>query len=261
MAASDYATRYGKWAVIAGASEGLGAAFAAQLAERGMDLLLLARRESALAELAQRLRRQTGVEVRHLALDLADPAAAETLAPAVADIEVGVLVYNAAASQMGRFVTMEQDALERMVQVNVRGPLTFLHALLPPMHARRRGAVVLMSSLAGMQGSPGIAAYAATKAFNTILGESLWHELRTHGIDVVASCAGAIRTPGYLRTYGKEAPGILPPEAVARQTLAALGKRPRVVPGLLNRVVAQVSGRLLSRKAAINLMAGSSNMP
>ena len=118
-----------------------------------------------------------------------------------------------------------------------------------------------MSSLAGMQGSPGIAAYAATKAFNTILGESLWHELRADGIDVVVSCAGAIRTPGYLRTYGKEAPGILAPEAVASKTLAALGKGPRVVPGLLNRIVAQVGGRLLSRKAAIRLMAGTSDMP
>ena len=261
MAESDYVTRYGQWAVIAGASEGLGAAFAAELAGRGMHLLLLARREEQLAELAERLRRQHGVEVRYLALDLADPAAAERLAPAVADIEVGVLIYNAAASQMGRFVTMEADALERMVHVNVRGPLTFLRALLPPMHERGRGAVVLMSSLAGMQGSPGIAAYAATKAFNTILGESLWHELRPHGIDVVASCAGAIRTPGYLRAYGKEAPGILPPEAVARQTLAALGKAPRVVPGLLNRIVAQVSSRLLPRKSAINLMAGTSEMP
>ena len=258
---SDYATRYGKWAVIAGASEGLGAAFAAQLAERGMRLLLLARREEVLAELAQQLRQQHGVEVRHMALDLADPELSGKLAPAVADIEVGVLVYNAAVSQMGRFVTMEEDALERMIRVNVSGPLTFLHALLPAMHERGRGAVVLMSSLAGMQGSPGIAAYAATKAFNTILGESLWHELRAQGIDVVVSCAGAIRTPGYLRTYGKEAPGILAPEAVASQTLAALGKGPRVVPGLLNRIVAQVSGRLLPRAAAIRLMAGTSDMP
>ena len=258
---SDYVTRYGKWAVIAGASEGLGAAFAAQLAERGMRLLLLARREEVLAELAQQLRQQHDVEVRHLALDLADPELSGKLAPAVADIEVGVLVYNAAVSQMGRFVTMEEDALERMIRVNVSGPLTFLHALLPPMHERGRGAVVLMSSLAGMQGSPGIAAYAATKAFNTILGESLWHELRAQGIDVVVSCAGAIRTPGYLRTYGKEAPGILPPEAVAHQTLAALGTGPRVVPGLLNRIVAQVSGRLLPRAAAIRLMAGTSDIP
>ena len=258
---SDYATRYGKWAVIAGASEGLGAAFAAQLAERGMRLLLLARREEVLAELAQQLRQQYGVEVRHMALDLADPELSGKLAPAVADIEVGVLVYNAAVSQMGRFVTMEEDALERMIRVNVSGPLTFLHALLPAMHERGRGAVVLMSSLAGMQGSPGIAAYAATKAFNTILGESLWHELRAQGIDVVVSCAGAIRTPGYLRTYGKEAPGILAPEAVASQTLAALGKGPRVVPGLLNRIVAQVSGRLLPRAAAIRLMASTSDMP
>ena len=258
---SDYATRYGKWAVIAGASEGLGAAFAAQLAERGMRLLLLARREEVLAELAQQLRQQHGVDVRHMALDLADPELSGKLAPAVADIEVGVLVYNAAVSQMGRFVTMEEDALERMIRVNVSGPLTFLHALLPAMHERGRGAVVLMSSLAGMQGSPGIAAYAATKAFNTILGESLWHELRAQGIDVVVSCAGAIRTPGYLRTYGKEAPGILAPEAVASQTLAALGKGPRVVPGLLNRIVAQVSGRLLPRAAAIRLMASTSDMP
>lgn len=260
MALNDYVTRYGRWAVIAGASEGLGAAFAVQLAERGMQLLLLARRAEVLAELAQSIEKDHGVEVRCLPMDLADPALPGKLAAATADIEVGVLVYNAAVSQMGRFVTMEEDALERMVRVNVRGPLTFLHTLLPPMHERGRGAMVLMSSLAGMQGSPGIAAYAATKAFNTVLGESLWHELRAQGIDAVVSCAGAIRTPGYLRTYGKEAPGILAPEAVAAQTLAALGKGPRVVPGLLNRIVVQVSGRLLSRKAAIKLMANTSDM-
>jgi short-subunit dehydrogenase len=252
-----FSERYGRWAVIAGASEGLGAAFAEALAARGANLVLLARRAEMLEEVAAKVRAAHGVEARPLACDLADPSLAPKLAKAVEGLEVGVAVYNAAFSFVAPlFERPLADAL-RVVDVNVRGPLVFMHALVPAMIARGRGAVVLMSSLAGFQGSPRLAAYAASKAFNTVLGESLWAELAPRGVDVVVSCAGAIRTPGYAKALKKEAPGTLDASVVAEQTLAALGRGPMVIPGATNKLASQLLRRLLSRRAAIGIMGKS----
>ena len=257
LKAGDFVRRYGAWATVAGASEGLGAAFAAGLAARGMNLLLLARRADRLDEVARRIREERGVEVRCLSIDVADPGVARALTDAAADLEIGVLVYNAAYSPIGNFLDLPQEELLQVVDVNVRAPIVFIHSLVPAMLERRRGAVVLMSSLAGLQGAPRIATYAASKAFNTILAEGLWGELQHSGIDVLATCAGAIRTPGYAQTSAHEAPGMLDPVDVAQQTLAALGRGPRVVPGLLNRLASVVTGRVLPRRAAIRLMAAN----
>ena len=111
-----------------------------------------------------------------------------------------------------------------------------------------------MSSLSGLQGTPHISVYAATKAFNINLAESLWYELRPHGIDVVACCAGAMPTPGYETNFGKKVPGMLSPEEAARQTLDGLSRGPRLVPGVVNRLGAQVMGRVVSRRAAVRLI-------
>jgi uncharacterized protein len=252
-----FAARYGRWAVVAGASEGLGAAFAESLASRGLSLVLLARRAERLEELASRLRSTRGVEVRTLACDLADPGFAGPLAAATADVEVGVAVHNAGYSFVAPLLERPLADALRVVDVNVRAPLVLLHTLVPSMVERGRGAVVLMSSLAGFQGSPRLAAYAASKAFNTILAESLWAELAPRGVDVVASCAGAIRTPGYARTLQREAPGTLDASEVAERTLAALGRGPVVIPGVTNTLASQLLRRLLSRKAAIGIMGKS----
>ena len=115
--------------------------------------------------------------------------------------------------------------------------------------------LVLVSSLAGLQGAPRVGAYSASKAFNIILAEALWGELSEQGIDVSVCCAGAMPTPGYLASTDWKSPGMLSPEEAARQTLDALGKGPRFVPGLINRLSAQLMGRLLTRKAAIRLIA------
>ena len=190
-------------------------------------------------------------------MDLASPELRRTLADATADLDLGVIVYNAAFVPVAGFLELEDDALDQLMRVNVHGPLTFLRALLPSMRGRGRGAVVLMSSLAGMQGAPRLAAYAASKAFNTVLGESLWFELRERGIDVVVSSAGAISTPRYLKSTDRVAPGTMTPDAVARETLDALGKGPRVIPGALNRIFASLFERLLPRRTAIRLMAAN----
>ena len=247
--------RYGAWALVAGASQGFGASFADELARRGMNVVLVSRQSDRLEELAQRLRADYGAEARCLIFDLAEQDAAAAIGNAVSNLDLGILIYNAAYVPVGQFLETGEDALEQVVRVNVRGPLLLARALLPGMSARGRGAVVLVSSLAGLQGAPRVAAYSASKAFNVVLAEALWGELNEQGIDVSVCCAGAMPTPGYLASTDWEPPGMLSPDEAASQTLDALGKGPRILPGLINRLSAQIMGRLLTRKAAIRLIA------
>lgn len=219
-----------------------------------MNLVLIARRGELLTELAGQLTADHGVEVRCLVADLADSAFAGTLSDAVTDVDLGVLIYNAAYTPMGPFLDVSDEEITQAVNVNMYGPMRAVRALAPVMCANRRGAVVLMSSLSGLQGTPHISVYAASKAFNINLAESLWWELRSHGIDVVACCAGAMPTPGYKTNFGKKVPGMLSPEEAARQTLDGLSRGPRFVPGIVNRLGAQVMGRLVSRRAAVRLI-------
>lgn len=251
--------RYGAWALIAGASEGLGAAYARGLAERGMNLVLVARREALLGKLADDLSGSFGVEVRCCDGDLADAEFLEALQTTCSSLDLGVIVYNAAHAPVGEFASVALEDLMRVVDVNVRAPVALLRALLPPMTSRGRGAVVLMTSLAGNQGSPRIAAYAASKAFTRVLAEGLWHELGHRGVDVLACCSGAVRTPGYAMTADKDAPGTLDPEEVVEQALRALGRGPLVIPGFVNRAANVFMSRLIPRRAAIAIMAGSTS--
>jgi uncharacterized protein len=233
----------------------LGAAFAEAIARRGVNLVLVARNEDQLKATADRLIAEYGVEVIAMAADMADfDGVKERLGHL--KVSIGLLVYDAAYAPIGRFDDVTEDQLARSAAVNVRAPLLLVKLLSAPMIERERGGIVLMSSLAGSQGSPNIAAYAATKAFNTILAEGLWKELKPRGVDVLACVAGAILTPGYRdAASAKPAPGTLDAAEVAEQTLNALGKGPIVVPGAVNKVGRFVLTRLLSRRAAIDIMA------
>jgi short-subunit dehydrogenase len=244
-------------AVIAGSSEGLGAEFAESLAKRGLDLVLLARREEPLREQASRLERDHGISATAVACDLKDPSFTETLRAAVAGKDVGLAIYNAALSFLGPFLEQPLEDALRVVDVNVKGPLRFVHLLAPEMCKKGRGGIVLMSSIAGLGGAPGLAPYAASKAFNLVLGESLWAELAPSGVDVLVSCAGAIRTPTYQKHLAKEAPGTLDASVVAERTLDALGSGPFTIPGAVNKLTAFVLGRILSRSSRVTLIGKS----
>ena len=253
-----FADRYGPWALVAGASEGLGAAYARALAARGLNLVLVARRLPLLKALAQEITAQSEVEVCCLDGDLSERAFLEGLQAACAGLEVGLIVYNAAYAPIGEFASTPPDDLLHVVAVNVRAPVTLVRAFLPGMSARGRGGIILMTSLAGNQGSPHISTYAASKAFNRVLAEGLWYELKDKGVDVLACCAGAVRTPGYSgAAAGKDAPGTLDPQEVVEQALRALGRGPVVIPGRLNRVANFLMSRLLPRRWAISIMAGN----
>lgn len=247
--------RYGQWAVVAGASEGLGAAFAAQLAASGMDLLLLARREEPLRALAEELAGRHGVKVEVVPLDLGAADLPARMGEVLGEREVGVLVCNAAFAPKGALSTQTLSASLTAVDVNCRSTLVLIHAVLPGMTARRRGGIVVMSSLTAFQGSPYVAVYGATKAFGLALAEGLWAELGPLGIDVLACCAGATRTPGYLRSVPDGAPGELDPEVVAIQALKKLGRAPFMVPGLFNRIASFFMRKVLPRRTAVAIMA------
>jgi len=247
--------QYGPWALVAGASVGLGEAFARQLAGRGVNLLLMARRQDALDHLAVGLRATHGIDVRTLAADLARPDLKTVVQDLVAGLDVGMLVYNAAYSVIGPFLDHSIEDHLRVVDVNCRGPLVLSHLLGGAMARRGRGGIVLMTSTAGSQGGPWISSYAASKAFNLLLAEALWDELSASGVHVVACRAGATRTPGYQAS--KPRPSRVPllePSFVADKALAALGRGPSVVPGVFYRWSAFVMERLLPRRTAIRIM-------
>jgi short-subunit dehydrogenase len=255
---AGFAARYGSWAIVAGASEGLGAAYARELAARGLNLLLVARREELLRSLASELSGQHGVETKTLVLDLASADAAGQVARAASDLETGLLVYNAAFSAIGPFLARPWEDHTRELQTNAFTPLKLIHCFGERMVRRGCGGILLMSSLSAFQGSAYISTYAATKAFNIVLAEGLWEEWRARGVDVLVCVSGAVRTPSYLASEPARTGGLgdrtMSPEQVVREALEALGKGPYVIPGRVNRLASFVMRHLLPRRAAVRLM-------
>jgi short-subunit dehydrogenase len=253
----DFRARYGPWALVTGASEGIGECFARALASRGFGLLLVARREGPLEALAAELRSAHGVEVRTASADVGRPDLLAVLDTLAGDAEVGLVVHNAAFSALGPFLDRPLDDLLKVIDVNCRAPLAMAHHFGRKMVERRRGGILLMSSLAGGQGCPMVVSYAASKAFEIILAEGLWDELRPAGVDVLACRAGPTRTPSYEASRPRKKVPIMEPMPVVEEALAALGRKPVVVAGRLNRAVNFVMQRLLSRRAAVRFMGNS----
>ena len=250
---AEFRQRYGPWAVVAGASSGLGEAFAAQLAARGLNVVLVARRAALASQVAAQLAERFGIETRVFELDLARPDAAAVVGAQTVDLDVGLLIYNAALSIIGPFLDRPLDDHLHEVETNCRAPMLLAYTLGQRMLARGRGGIVLMSSLSATMGSALIANYGATKAYNLVLAEGLWEELRTRGVDVMACCPAAVSTPNYTESAPQGSRGTMAPAAVAMQTLAALGSTPSFIPGRSNRLSA-LALRLLPRKSTVRLM-------
>jgi short-subunit dehydrogenase len=253
--------RYGPWALIAGASVGLGAAFASELAQKGLNLVLIARRPGPLESRSTELKDKHGILVKTISTDLAAPDMLKTIAAETKELEIGLLVYDTAYMLIGSFFEHCIEKQLRAIDVNCRGPLTLAHHFGQKMIERKRGGIILMTSLSGMQGAPWLASYGATKAFNIVLAEGLWYELKGKGVDVIACCAGAIETPNYIsskpESLGAFAPKPSKVEKVAHEAVAALGRKPLVIPGGAYRFSQTLLERFMSRKQRIKIMAGS----
>ena len=195
---AGFVDRYGPWAVVAGASEGIGASFSTKLAARGMNLVLIARRTEPLEALASELRAIHPVEIRVHSLDLGQADSVSGMRDATESLDVGLLIYNAAYSPIGTFLEIDVEEHLKAVDVNVLGPLRMSHYFGRRFAQRGRGGIILMSSMSGLQGTAMVANYAATKAYDAILAEGLWYELREQGVDVLGCLAGATLTPNCL---------------------------------------------------------------
>ena len=228
--------RYGRWAVVTGASDGIGREFARSVAACGIDVVLVARRRDALDRFASELRCEYDVDTRTLAVDLTAPTAVDAVIDATGSLDVGLLVAAAGYGTSGAFLTLARDAELGMIDVNCRAVTALSHAFGGRFAARGRGGIVLLSSLLAFQGVGRAATYAATKAFVQSLAEGLRVELAPAGVDVIAAAPGPTRS-GFAARARMRMTRTTSAEVVARQTLAALGRRTTVRPGWLSKLL------------------------
>lgn len=191
MDRTEFRDRYGPVAVVTGASSGIGEAFAEELAARGLDLVLAARRRERLEALAERLAAAHGVSAQVLEVDLAQADAPQRILQATAGQDVGLVVSNAGFGLKGEHAANDPQAMSDMLMVNCHVPMQLAHGYIPRLRRRGRGGIVFTSSIEALMGCPYSGAYSATKALVNALGEALWAELQPEGIDVLTLCPGA----------------------------------------------------------------------
>lgn len=231
---NTFAHRYGPWAVVTGASSGIGRAIAWELATRGLNLFLVARDKSVLHSLAGEIMGAHGIAARAVPLDLGLPEANKKLFAATEAEDVGLLVAAAGFGTSGEFVSADLAAEQAMLAVNVGAVLEQCHHYGNRLVRRGRGGMILFGSLVGYQGTPRAAHYAATKAFVQSLAEGLHVELAPHGVHVLSSAPGPVRS-GFGRRADMRMGAAEDPGTVARATVRALGRRMTVTPGFLSK--------------------------
>ena len=244
--------RYGDWALVTGASAGIGREFARALARDHVNVVLAARRGERLEALARELETDRHIETRVIPVDLSRPGKPERLADEVRDLQISLLVNNAGVGYSGRFDLQDSDRLRDLVMTNCVAPAVLTARLLPGMRARGRGAVLFTGSIAGRQPLPLHAAYSASKAFDGLLGEALFLETRGSGVDVL------VLEPGTTETEFQEVAGEIahpgePAGRVVEAALDALGGQPAVVSGWRNYFLALLSERVPSRPLRLYL--------
>jgi uncharacterized protein len=199
MTESDIRTRYGPFALVTGASSGIGKAFAEVLAGRGLDLVLVARRLDRLEALAAQLSRAHGIRALACRIDLSVPAATREILDLTSTLDVGLVVSNAGFGMKGGHAGNDAQAMTDMLMVNCNVPMLLAHGFIPRLRRRGRGGFIFVASVEGLIGCPYSAAYAASKAMVVALGEGLWAELKADGIEVLTLCPGATESEAAAR--------------------------------------------------------------
>lgn len=221
--------RYGPWALIVGGSEGIGEHLARKLGMAGINLVLVARKPGPLAETAQKVRDESGVQIRTLALDIARPDMLERIREVTDDVEIGLVAHNVGGGGgSGPFVDKPLDDALSAVMINPVAQTKLAHHFGKAMAQRGRGGILFVGSMAGNAGSYHFASYSACKAFAQIFAEALWAELQPKGVDVLALVIGATDTPARRRSGVVDA-GEMPvasAEYVAQQALDHLAQGP-----------------------------------
>ena len=248
--------RYGPWALILGASEGVGVSFARQLAQSGINCVLVARQAPLLKQVADQVAAEFGVQTRALPLDLTRPDMLDRIREVTDDLEVGLVVYNAAAvpGGGGRFLECPLDVAMHVVRLIPIGEVCVSHHFGAKMAERRRGGIILVGSLAGNAGGIALVSYSAAKAFTQVFAEGLWAELKPLGVEVLCYVVGATNTPSRARLNLTDQPGdiVADPDDIARWALADIGNGPVQVPEYLRESFRRFSS--MPRREAVEAM-------
>lgn len=234
-----FSEKYGPWGLIAGGSEGIGACMADMLAARGLNLVLVARKPAPLQQLADEIRLKYGVEVRVKSCDLTSDTIVEELRTLTDDIEVGLLAYIAGSVGPGSFFDQPMDELMHTVRLDALSPLALSHHFGAKMRERKRGAIILGGSGAGLAGAYNFVAYSAAKAFEQMLAEGMWFELRPHGVEVLCIVIHGTSTPYanqsseiHLETDDRD---VMTPGQVAQEAIDNIANGPTWFAGAQNR--------------------------
>jgi uncharacterized protein len=228
--------RYGTWAVVTGASSGMGREIAIKLAEAGFNLVLVARRQNILEQMKADFSVRYGVDIQKICADLGLKTGVETVARQTTDLDVGLLIAAAGFGTSGSFLDADLEAELDMLDVNCRAVVAMSLHFASRFAQQRRGGIVMFSSIVGFQGTPYAAHYAATKAYIQTLAEALYVELAPLGVDVLAAAPGPTRS-GFADRAQMQMGAALNPEDLAMPILNALGRSPTILPGFLSKLL------------------------
>jgi uncharacterized protein len=268
---TDLAAKYGPWAVIVGASDGCGALFAERLAREGVNVVLIARRQQLLDEVAADISERTNGQTRTLAVDLTDDDAAQRIIEETADLDVGMLVYCAGGDpNYEPFLSNPVSTAEALLTRNCLVLMRLCHHFTTKMVERGRGGIVNFSSGAALAGGPNMVTYGGTKAFDLVFTEGLWTEVHDKGVDVLCLVLGMTDTPalrelahsrGQIASLDDVPPGAIPASDVIDEAFANLTNGPTLMVGDMMRMAEQVF-KTLSRNDAVNMVmqAGAQSM-
>jgi|TARA_B100001540_G_C15726162_1_gene605411 short-subunit dehydrogenase len=222
----NFQSLYGPWALITGASSGLGEHYARAIAKKGLNLILIARRKERLENLASDLTNKHSIQTHVIALDLCEEHALKKIKEATIDKDIGLVINNAGFGAKSEFLKTEADTLSKMIKLNCNVPVMLTHLFLPQLKQRKRSGIINLASVVGFQASPFMSVYGATKGFDLLFSESLSEEFSESGVDVLAVCPGSTDTE-FHTIAGSEAtfPMLDDPKLVVMKSLKCLGKK------------------------------------
>jgi short-subunit dehydrogenase len=244
--------KYGPWAIITGASSGIGFALAERLAEAGLNLVLNARNEERLQETSKLLTSKFKIEIKIVAADVSTSEGIDQLLKTCATVEIGLLVASAGYGTSGPFIHSSIHTEIDMLRVNCEAVLILTHYFAQQFAKRKRGGIILLSSIVAFQGVPYAAHYAATKAYIQSLAEGLAEELNPFAVDVLAAAPGPVES-GFGKRANMQIVNALTPSKISVPILKALGRRTTVLPGSLSKILAY-SLRTVPRWGKVKIM-------
>ena len=246
--------KYGSWALVTGASSGIGEEFARRLASENLNLILAARRIERLEKLGDELKEKHNIKVVIAPIDLSKNKFMDEIKEYVGKREVGLLVNNAGFGYNGEFIEADPQIFRKMIKVNCIASTEIAQYFGAQMAARKKGAIIFLGSLVGYNPTPYTTVYSATKAFNLFMGEALWYELKKDNVDVLALNPGGTATEFQQIAGTSAGPVARSAQEVVDTAMKKLGKKPSVVDGFTNKILS-ILPRFISRRSTL-LLAG-----